>query len=312
MNILVTGAAGFTGRQMMEFLAAQAGARPAGLVHRPVPDDVHTPNSLVVADLLDRDGLRAAIEPIRPDAVIHLAGLTQGTTEALHTTNVTGTRNLLDEALAVNPDCRILVVSSSAVYGDAGDLPIPETAPTKPVGDYGRSKVAQEEVCQQFFEAGAAVTIARPFNLAGPMQSGSFLCGRIVDQVIRIEQKESTAIGLREIISSRDIIDVRDVVKGYWGLLSRPDFSGDCAGKVFNLGSGNAYPVSSIIALIGEITGTIYQVRLPEVHPEIAVHTQKSDNSRITALTGWKPEISLKETLADMLEAARGREPAHR
>lgn len=305
MNVLVTGAAGFTGRQMMEFLGAQAGVRPIGLVHRPVPAAVQKPDSLVVADLLDRDGLHAAVARVMPDAVIHLAGLTQGAPDALHATNVTGTQNLLDAALFANPDCRILVVSSSAVYGYAGESPIPETAPLRPAGDYGRSKVAQEEIAHEYAGRDAAVAIARAFNLAGPFQPETFVCGRIVSQIMEIEQGRRTALELRETVSSRDLIDVRDVVRGYWALVSRPDFFGDCAGEAFNLGSGNAYPIARIITLMEEITGESYPVMVPEVPPPVPVPTQRSDNSRIMALTGWQPEISLKETLRDMHAAAR-------
>jgi len=306
MRVLVTGAAGFSGARMMELLAAQQGIVPVGLVHRPLPATAQKKDSFVVADLLNPEQLSAALLKAEPDAVIHCAGLTHGPAGDLDAANVTGTKNLLDATISANPDCRVLVVSSSAVYGYAGDQPIPETAPLNPVGEYGKSKVAQEDVCRQFSETGADIAIARPFNLAGPLQSGAFVCGRIVDQVIRIEQKKSTAIELREILSSRDIVDVRDVVKGYFALISCPDFSSDCSGKAFNLGSGNAYPVSTIIALIEEITGSIYKLQLPETHPAIAVLSQCSNNSRITALTGWRPEISLKETLADMLAAARG------
>lgn len=306
MNVLVTGAAGFTGRQMMGFLAAQAGVQLVGLVHRPVPAAVQKPDSFVSADLLDRDGLHAAVARVMPDAVIHLAGLTQGTPDALHATNVTGTKNLLDAALSTNPDCRILVVSSSAVYGYAGESPIPETAPLSPAGDYGRSKVAQEAVAHEYAGMDAAVAIARPFNLAGPFQPETFVCGRIVNQVIAIEQGKMTALELRETISCRDLIDVRDVVRGYWALVSHPDFSGDCTGRAFNLGSGNAYPIARIITLIEEITGESYPVMVPEVPPPVPVPSQRSDNSRILALTGWRPEYSLKETLRDMLAAARG------
>lgn len=306
MKILVTGAAGFTGRQMLAFLSAQRGVTPVGLVHRPAPAAIQKPDSFVIADLIDRDGLKAAVAQVMPDAVIHLAGLTQGTPEALHVTNVTGTKNLLDAALFTNPDCRILVVSSSAVYGYAGESPIAETAPLFPVGDYGRSKVAQEAVSMEYAGDGAAVAIARPFNLAGPGQPDTFVCGRIVSQVVEIERKTRAALELREITSARDLIDVRDVVKGYWAMISHADFSGDCGGKVFNIGSGNAYPLSTVIALVEEITGCHFEVRLPETQPLIPVPSQKSNNSRITGLTGWVPEFSLKETLADMLAAARG------
>jgi len=307
MRVLVTGAAGFTGMWMMEFLAAQRGVTPIGLGRRHIPETGKNPDSFIAADILDPDALHEATAGIRPDAVIHLAGLTRGTPDALHATNVTGTKNLLDASLAVNPDCRILVVSSSAVYGYAGDLPIPETASLKPVSDYGTSKVAQETLSLNYDNLDASIAVARPFNLAGPGQPESFVCGRIVKQVVEIEKKTRTAIELHEITSARDLIDVRDVVRGYWALVSHPDFTGNCSKNVFNLGSGNAYRLSAIIALVEEITGEHYEIRIPETPPSIPVPTQRSDNSRITALTGWQPAISLKETLRDMLEAERNK-----
>ncbi len=306
MRVLVTGASGFTGRQMMAYLAAQRGVTPVGLARNNLLPPPEGQAPFLTADLLDMKALEAAVASAKPDAVVHLAGLTGGKPEALHAANVTGTRNLLDACHAANPECRILVVSSSAVYGYAGEAPIPETAPYRPVSDYGRSKVEQETLALKYAGRDADIAIARPFNLAGPGQSDQFVCGRIVRQVIEIEKKRRDAIELREIVSSRDLIDVRDVVKGYWALVSHADFTGDCAGRAFNLGSGNAYPLSTVIALVEEITGKIYKVQLPREHPEIPVMTQKSDNSRITGLTGWKPEIPLKETLKDMIEVAKG------
>lgn len=305
MRVLVTGAAGFTGRFLMAFLAAQGGVKPVGLVRSPAGTRAGEAGSFVVADLRDRAALDAALATNRPDAIIHLAGMTRGNPEALHAANVTGTRNLLGAAAAANPDCRVLVISSSAVYGSAGNAPIPETAPLRPVAEYGRSKVEQEAVAREYAGNGLAVAIARPFNLAGPGQPGSFVCGSIVKQVLEIEQEKRTAIELYEIVSARDLVDVRDVVAGYWSLIAHPDFSGNCAGNAFNLGSGNAYPLSQVVMLVEEITGTSYKVRLPEDSPEIPVMTQCSDNAKILALTGWKPEIPLKQTLADMLAAAR-------
>ena len=306
MRVLVTGAAGFTGTRMMAFLAAQWGITPVGLIRRHIPETGND-GSFVTADLLDSDALHETVTKIRPDAVIHLAGLTRGTPNVLQATNVTGTENLLDAVVSVNPDCRILVISSSAVYGYAGDLPIPETAPLQPVSDYGTSKVAQETLALNYENSDAAIAIARPFNLAGPFQPESFVCGRIVKQVVEIEQRKRDALELREISTSRDLIDVRDVVRGYWALVSHPDFTGKCAGKAFNLGSGNASSLSAIIALVEKITGNHYEIRLPETPPPIPVPTQRSDNTRITSLTGWKPAISLKETLRDMLEAERNK-----
>jgi len=119
MKILVTGAAGFTGGYMMEFLATQKGVHPIALIRSESSSALPKISgvSWVTADLLDRDRLFDKISAICPDAIIHLAGLSHGTLDALLMTNVTGTRNLLDAGMQANPDCRVLVVCSSAVYG---------------------------------------------------------------------------------------------------------------------------------------------------------------------------------------------------
>jgi GDP-4-dehydro-6-deoxy-D-mannose reductase len=307
MRILVTGASGFTGRQMMEFLSLQKGVEPVGLIRsRPHMQSPVPRVQWVAADLLDRDHLSKKISSTNPDAIIHLAGLTHGTPDDLLATNVNGTRNLLDAGTAANPACRILVVSSSAVYGYAGDRPIPESAPLKPLTDYGISKVTQDTLALDYNETkGTAIAVARPFNLTGPGLSEAFVCGKIIDQVVALERKETAALNLLETQSARDFIDVRDVVKGYFSLITHPDFSGDCAGRAFNLGSGRACSIAELIATIEAITGTHYSVSLPPTHPPIPLPFQQSDNTRITSTTGWRPEIALKETLSDMLEATR-------
>jgi GDP-4-dehydro-6-deoxy-D-mannose reductase len=304
MRLLVTGAAGFTGTVLAEYLSHETGVEFTGLLRKPSQKDLlpHTP--CVIADLLDRGHLTDVVQDVCPDAIIHLGGLTRGDPGDLLQANVIGTRNILDAGSAANPDCRFLVVSSSSVYGYAGEAPIRETAPLQPLSEYGISKMAQEAwALMHHKRTGALVSIARPFNLAGPGQPESFICGKLVKQVAGIGKKK-TALELWETTSSRDLIDVRDVVRGYWALISRPDFPTQCSGKAFNLGSGNAYPVSSIIAMLEDITGRHYSVQLPEESPVPVIPSQKSDNTRITALTGWRPARSLQETLRDMLAAA--------
>ncbi|MDO8872989.1 MAG: GDP-mannose 4,6-dehydratase, partial [Methanoregula sp.] len=205
-----------------------------------------------------------------------------------------------------NPDCRILVISSSAVYGYAGENAIAEDQPLKPLTEYGLSKATQDNLCQMYHKIrNCQVAIARPFNLIGPDQPASFVCGKIVQQVIEIEHGRRSSLDLMEIKSCRDFIDVRDVVSAYWALISHKKFREDCAGNAFNIGSGRATPVSTVIDLLQEITGKEYPLHLPVSSLSIAVPSQKSDNSRIHRITGWMPRISLKESLSDMLDAAR-------
>ncbi|MDO9326000.1 MAG: GDP-mannose 4,6-dehydratase, partial [Methanoregula sp.] len=208
--------------------------------------------------------------------------------------------------LKANPECHTLVVSSSAIYGYSISSAIPEDTISKPLNEYGVSKSAQDTLSLMYHESdGAQVTVARPFNLIGPDQTDLSVCGKIIGQIVEIEQGKKEALDLFEIVSSRDFIDVRDAVKGYWALISHPDFTHECAGRAFNIGSGKTSAIHDVINLIEKITGDHYEIRVSEIHPPIHSHTQKSDNSRIYAATGWKPAIPLEDSLRDMLKAAR-------
>lgn len=307
MKVLVTGASGFTGIHMIGFLSSQEDIAVTGLARKSPAHFSKAQNiSWVEGDILSPAKIFDTISSIKPDAIIHLAGLNRGSLKDLQKTNVTGTQNILDATLKINPDCRILAISSGAVYGYAGNTPIAESQILKPLSEYGVSKAAQDTLCQIYHETyGLQVAVARPFNLIGPDQPASLVCGRIIQQIVEIEQGKTEALELLEISSSRDFIDVRDAVKAYWAVLSHPEFARACAGKAFNIGSGKASAVYEVIRLIEKITGEHYRVRLPDVPAPIPLLSQQSDNSRIYAATGWTPRISLQDSLRDMLNAAR-------
>lgn len=308
MTILVTGATGFTGSALLRSPNNSRIHDIVGLA-RSAPSGAGWSAGIRIlpCDLLDRSRLHAVIADTRPERVIHLAGLNRGALKELFSSNVTGTENLLDALRETNPACRILIVSSSAVYGYTGTGPIGEEAPMRPLTDYAKSKAEQERIAREQHTGGSLVTIARPFNLIGPGQPDAFLCGRIVRQVVEIEHGEREHLELFETRSYRDFIDVRDAVRVYWALVSHPNFERECAGRVFNIGSGTAYSVSDVISLVEEITGRTYVVEMPEDPPVVPVPYQQADISRIRAVTGWKPVIPLKEALVDMLEAERKR-----
>jgi len=307
MKVIVTGASGFTGAHMMSFLSTREDIVLTGVARGCLPSVSNpTGKSWVSADLLDRDHLINILSEICPDAIIHLAGRNHGTFKDLLETNAVGTKNLLDAALKANPECHTLVVSSSSIYGYSISSAIPEDTLPKPLNEYGVSKLAQDTLSLMYHEIhGAHVTVARPFNLVGPDQTDLSVCGRIIQQIVEIEQGKKEALNLFEIVSSRDFIDIRDVVKGYWALISHPEFTHVCAGRAFNVGSGKASAIHEVIDLIEKITGEHYQVRLSDVHAPIISQSQRSDNSRIYAVTGWMPDIPLQDSLWDMLNAAR-------
>jgi GDP-4-dehydro-6-deoxy-D-mannose reductase len=307
MKVLVTGASGFTGMQMIRLLTTEPTVTLYALTRNPViygkfPDSVTCLN----ANLTDSVKVAKTIQSVCPDAIIHLAALNRGSLENLLATNVIGTRNLLEAALTANPACRILVVSSSAVYGYAGQKPVSEGTRLKPLNDYGVSKAAQEHLAFTYHAAhDAQVVIARPFNLIGPGLPDSFVCGKIVRQAVEMERDLRNTFDLGETISSRDFIDVRDAVKAYLAILSHPDFSRKCTGTVFNVGSGTARTIQDILAAIGKITGKTCHIRPPEKSRAAILPFQQADIVRVRKTTGWNPQIPFVESLEDMLTAVR-------
>lgn len=306
MKVLVTGASGFTGQQMIRHLLEKDGLAVTGLVRKPLPLFFGDNFSCVDADLLDRGRLFDVLSTLRPDGIIHLAGLNHGSLKELLDANEAGTKNILDAAFKTNPECQVLVIGSSAAYGYAGHDSVTEDTPLRPLSDYGVSKAAQDALALKHHAAfGSRVSVARPFNLVGPGQPPSFICGRIVQQVVEIENGQRDALDILETSSRRDFIDVRDAVRAYFAILSHPEFSQQCAGRAFNIGSGITFAISAVISLIEEITGDRYTVRVPENPPDVPVPFLVSDTTRIRTITGWAPKIPFKESLHDMLDAAR-------
>jgi GDP-4-dehydro-6-deoxy-D-mannose reductase len=307
MRLLITGASGFTGSALIRLLLPDKDIQITGITRETKPRSPQEPGvTWVTADLLDRDRLIGLVSSARPDALIHLAGLNHGAPADLFAANICGTQNILEAAARVNPECRILVTSSSAVYGYQGAAPIPEENPLRPLTEYGAAKAGLELLAQMHHRAkGCRVAITRPFNLVGPGQTGAFICGKIVRQVREIEQEKRDALELFETQSSRDFIDVRDVVRAYRALILHPRFTEECAGNIFNIGSGRACPLTRVIANLENITGRKLPVRLPTGPVHISIPSQQSDNSRIGQLTGWTPQISMEQTLRDMLEVER-------
>ena len=306
MKVLVTGASGFTGLQMVRHLCQTGALTVTGLVRKPVPFFQGGNFSCVGADLLDRARLFDVLSTLRPDGIIHLAGLNHGSLKELLDANEAGTKNLLDAAFRANAECRVLVIGSSAAYGYAGSDPVTEDARLRPLSDYGVSKAAQDTLAlKHHADCGSRVSVARPFNLVGPGQPPSFICGRIVQQVVEIENRQRDALDVLEVTSARDFIDVRDAVRAYFAILSHPEFSQQCAGRAFNIGSGITFAISAVVSLLEEITGERYTVRVPENPPDVPVPFLVSDTTRIRTITGWAAEIPFKESLRDMLDAAR-------
>jgi len=305
MKVLITGASGFTGRFMMEYLEGQKNLELFCLSRKDF-QETRKETTWISCDLRDEVEVDRVIHDIVPDRIIHLAGLNSGPMKELIETNIIGTDNLLNAIHSFHEQCRTLVIGSSAEYGFSKDKPIKEDTFLNPVGAYGVSKVAQDLLARSYFHRdGIQVAVARPFNLIGPGQGSSYVCGRIISQVVEIENKMRKTIDLHEIKSSRDFLDVRDAVKAYWSILDHDLFSDICAGNAINVGSGKSYSIAQVLEIIWKILGKKFPVALSKRPEKILVPYQQSDNSFITSAIGWIPKIELEESLKDMLITQR-------
>lgn len=304
MRVFVTGASGFSGRHMIRHLSSLPGERPeifGGYRSSPHPPlDGAIP---VEADLMSRDQTTRAVRDVAPDLVIHLAGLNRGSLQELLEVNVIGTEHLLDAVRDEAPCARTLVIGSSAEYGYAGEGPVPETAPLRPVGPYGISKAAEELLALKYHRVhNLSVAVAIPFNLVGPGLPESFVCSRIIGQAIEIMAGERCVIDLARVDSRRDFVDVRDAVAAYWQLLTIEGFDEQCAGKKFNIGSGADRSIEEVVNFVRQIIGDNYAVNLPAFSPPEHIPTQIADITRIHDLAGWTPRYTLERSIRDMLE----------
>lgn len=283
---LVTGSEGFTGAYVVRELEA-AGYQVVRL-SRSADDDA----GAVAVDLLDRDGLREAVDRARADVVVHLAAIAfvaGGNAEAMYRVNVAGTRNLLEALAHASHAPRIVVLASSAnIYGNSTAERITEEVPPAPANDYAVSKLAMESMARLWMDR-LPIVVARPFNYTGVGQDVKFLVPKIVSHF----QRREPGIELGNIRVWRDFSDVRWVAAAYRTLVER-----GLPGGVYNLCSGRPYSIEELLAELATIAGYRITVRVnPAFVRENEVERLVGDRRRFDGLGASAPEIPMVETL---------------
>lgn len=295
---LITGAAGFTGRYLVQALAAR-GHEVHGLVHAQADEAIEGVAAVHLADLADFQALSRAVNEIRPDKVVHLAAVSyvaHDDVADLYRSNVVGTRQLL-EALArsSNRPQSIILASSANVYGNNRAGILEEHLSPAPANDYGVSKVAAECLAHIYSDR-LPLVIVRPFNYTGPGQSTNFIIPKIISHV----RARSPVIELGNLDVSRDFSDVRTVVDAYSRLLDEPN----AVGGTFNICSGKAVSLRTIINLAQEVSGHSFEVAVnPAFVRSNEVQSLWGSPARVESLLGPLDHIPLEQTLRWMLEA---------
>lgn len=259
-------------------------------------------------DLTDASETASVISEAAPDYIVNLAavssvGASWRDPRLTMQVNVMGTVNVLEAARTLPRTPRILLVGSSEEYLPKNG-PLSEGDPIDATNPYGISKATQERVAQMYArEWGMQVLLTRSFNHTGPGQSSTFVVPSWCRQVADIEGSgHAGTMRVGNLAVERDISDVRDVVRAYRMILE-----GGVPGRAYNVGSGVATPLKTVLSIICDLTEQKVDVEVdpallrPNDTPSIC-----ADISRIADELGWKPEIRLDRTLADTYRAFLG------
>ena len=314
MRILVTGAAGFIGSNLVDRMLAD-GHDVVGLdsfdeYYDPalkrsnLADALASPRfKLAELDIRDAEGIGRVFAESRPEAVAHLAaraGVRPSIERpALYAdVNVTGTTNLLQAACALDPLPRFVYASSSSVYGDRADAPFREDDPVDhPVSPYAATKKACELLAYTFHHLhGLPVTGLRFFTAYGPRNRPDLAVAKFADLIERGEPIPMFGDGS----TRRDYTYVSDVVDGVSRAIDR------CRSHhLYNLGNSSPVALSEMIAELGKALGKEPSVRrLPEQPGD--VRQTYADISRARAELGYEPNTPFAEGLRRYVAWRRG------
>jgi GDP-4-dehydro-6-deoxy-D-mannose reductase len=301
---LVTGISGFVGPHLAKLLVERSCE-----VHALGPEPTAPANLAVAswhtADVRDATALVVAVAAVRPDAVVHLAGQSSAARsfeipEETFTVNTLGTWNLLEAVRSGAPHARVLIVGTSEVYGPQPEgTRVAEIAPFRPVSPYALSKAAADALAELFGrQQGLDVIRTRSFGHTGPGQTPRFVIPAWAEQIAAVEAgRAEPVLRVGNLEVTRDLLDVRDVVRAYVALLEHGQ-----GGEAYNVCRGEGARLSEIAASL------VARARVPiRIEPDPArmraadVPYLVGDPGKLERDTGWRAGIPLEQTLDRVL-----------
>ena len=281
MNLLISGAHGFTGQHLMDMARAQGYA-------------VHA----LQTDLMQPDALRNEVAEVKPDFVVHLAGVSfvgHAEIDAFYRVNVLGSLHLLDALASLDtPPQKILMASSANVYGNCAESPIAETQSPAPVNHYAASKLVMEHMARTRLDD-LPVFFTRPFNYTGVGQSPDFLIPKLVQHFAA----RSAVVELGNMDVEREFNDVRFVCDAYLRLLQRA-----APGETYNLCTGRTYSLREVLVMLTDLTGHPVEARVnPAFVRPHEISRLCGDSTKLLNCIGNVDRFGLRDTLDWMLQA---------
>jgi NAD dependent epimerase/dehydratase len=307
-KILVTGSDGFIGSHLVEGLL-DIGCQVRAFVYYnsfnswgwldSLPKEKLNQIDVFAGDIRDPNGVRKAMQGM--DIVFHLAALiaipfSYHSPDSYVDTNIKGTLNVLQAAKDVGCE-RVLITSTSEVYGTAKYVPIDEDHPFQGQSPYSATKIGADRLAESFYRSfNTPVTIVRPFNTYGPRQSARAVIPTVITQLLSGAEE----IKLGGLHPTRDFNYVKDTVAGFIAIAESPN----TIGEEINIASQQEISV-----------GELAQMMIDELNPsariisdDIRLRPEKSEverllgsNEKIRRLTGWHPKINLKQGIRETI-----------
>lgn len=307
-TVMVTGADGFIGSHLTEELVKQGKRVKAFCYYNSfgkwgwldtLPGEIKNEIEVFMGDIRDPNGVRTAMKG--QEVVYHLAALiaipfSYHSPDSYVDTNIKGTLNVLNAARDVGTS-RLLVTSTSEVYGTAQYVPIDEKHPFQGQSPYSATKIGADRLAESFYRSfELPVTIVRPFNTYGPRQSGRAVIPTIITQLLAGEKE----IKLGSLTPTRDFNYVKDTAAGFMAIADCPA----AVGRELNIATGREISIGQLAEeLIRQIDPQAKVVcEEARLRPEKSeVNRLLGDAAQLRALTGWAPAYTFEEGLAETI-----------
>lgn len=308
MKVLVTGADGFIGSHLVEELVKKGYEVRAFVYYNSfntwgwldtLPGSVMEHVEIFQGDIRDPNGVRVAMQ--EAEAVFHLAALiaipfSYHSPDTYVDTNIKGTLNVLQAARELGTR-RVLITSTSEVYGTAQYVPIDEKHPFQGQSPYSATKIGADRLAESFYRSfNLPVTIVRPFNTYGPRQSARAVIPTVITQLLA----GKTEIKLGSLTPTRDFNYVKDTANGFISIFE----SDQTIGEEINIATQKEISI-----------GTLAEELIRQINPDAQIicdeqrlRPEKSEvnrllgcNAKIRELTKWQPMYTLEQGLAETI-----------
>lgn len=307
-KVLVTGADGFIGSHLVEQLISDGYKVKAFVYYNSfnswgwldsLPKNLLDKIEVFTGDIRDPNGVRTAMKDC--EIVFHLAALiaipySYHSPDSYIDTNVKGTLNIIQAAKEFGIE-RVLVTSTSEVYGTAQFVPITELHPKQPQSPYSASKIGADCIAESFYRSfDLPLTIVRPFNTFGPRQSARAIIPTVITQLLSGMEE----IRLGDLIPTRDLVYVKDTVHGFIDIAK----SNELMGHEVNIATQSEICIGDLAQILINKINTNAQIVTDQqrLRPEKSeVFRLFGSNEKIKKYTSWKQKFSLEQGLDETI-----------